>query len=215
MLGVNLVGAAGLMAMSLMYVWCADIRIFPMAEAAQGLKMAEECPGRRRRGIFWAIVVALVISFVLSAYISLRFGYKYGGITLNQWFFVGGPKAPFRLMAEKLQNPSPPSVAGYLLMGLGALATVGLAAMRASFSWFTLHPIGFAVGSVWLMDRLWFSIFLAWLVKSLILRYGGPLVYRRAVPFFLGLVLGQYTAAAFWFVVDLCTGKTGNMVFWI
>jgi len=49
----------------------------------------------------------------------------------------------------------------------------------------------------------------------LILRYGGPSIYKRVVPFFLGLVLGQYTAAAFWFVVDLCTGKTLNTVFWI
>jgi hypothetical protein len=203
------------MALGLMYVWSADIRIFPMAECAQGLKLCERCPPRGRRGIFWAMVVALVISFAVSIYVSLRLAHEYGGITLNSWFFAGGPKAPFRLMAEKLQNPSPPSAPGYLLMGAGAAVTVALAALRASFPWFTLHPIGFAVGSVWLMNQLWFSIFLAWLCKSLILRYGGPAVYRKIVPFFLGLVLGQYTAAAFWFVVDLCTGKTGNQVFWI
>ena len=86
-------------------------------------------------------------------------------------------------------TPSPPSLPGYLLMGGGALVTVILASLRASFAWFQLHPIGFTVGSVWLMNELWFSIFLAWLTKSLILRYGGPLVYRKMVPFFLGLVL--------------------------
>jgi len=215
MLGVKAIGAAGLMALSLMYVWSADIRIFPMAECAQGLKLVEQCPNRRRRGIFWAMVVALVISFVVSIFVSLALAYKYGGITLRQWFFVHGPKVPFRMMAEKLQSPSPLSIPGYLLMGLGALVTVALAVLRASFSWFGLHPIGFAVGSVWLMNRLWFSVFLAWLIKALVLRYGGPLVYKKVVPFFLGLVLGQYTAAAFWFVVDLCTGKTGNVVFWI
>ena len=217
MLGVNVVGAAGLMALALMYVWSADIRIFPMAEWAQGMKLVEGCPDnkRERRPIFWAIVMALVISFVLSIFLSLTLAYKYGGITLNSWFFSGGPRAPFRLMAEKLQNPSPPSTPGYFLMAGGALVTIALAALRASFSWFTLHPIGFAVGGVWLMHQLWFSVFLAWLIKSLILRYGGPAVYRKVVPFFLGLVLGQYTAAAFWFVVDLCTGKTGNQVFWI
>lgn len=215
MLGVKLIGAAGLIAMALMYVWSADIRIFPMAECAQSLKLAEASPPRQRRGIFWAIVVALVISFVVSMIISLSLAYKYGGITLNNWFFVGGPKAPFSLMSEKLQHPSPPSVPGYLLMGAGGVITIVLTALRASLPWFTLHPIGFAVGSVWLMDRLWLSIFLAWLFKNLILRYGGPALYRKAVPFFLGLALGQYTAAAFWFLVDLCTGKTGNGVFWI
>ena len=215
MLGVKLIGAAGLMALALMYVWCADIRIFPMAECAQGLKLVEDCPTRRRRGIFWAITLALVISFVVSVVVSLSLAYKYGGITLNRWFFEGGPIAPFRLMAEKLQNPAPPSVPGYVFVGVGAAVTAGIAVLRIAFPWFTLHPIGFAVGSVWLMNHLWFSIFLAWLLKSLILRYGGPSVYRKVVPLFLGLVLGQYTAAAFWFVVDLITEKTGNMVFWI
>lgn len=215
MLGVKAVGAAGLVILGLMYVWCADIRIFPMAEAAQTLKLVEECPKRRRHGIFWALVLALAVSFVLSIGISLYLSHQYGGMTLNGWFFIGGAKAPFNLMADKMQNPTPPSVPGYALMGLGALVTAGMTMMRASFPWFALHPIGFAVGSVWLMDQLWLSIFLAWLIKSLILRYGGPMVYRKAIPFFLGLVLGQYTAAAFWFIVDLCTGKTGNQVFWI
>jgi len=215
LLGVRVVGASGLMALALMYVWCADIRIFPMAECAQGLKLVDACPPRRRRGIFWAVTLALVISFVVSVAVSLSLAYKYGGMTLNQWFFVGGPKAPFRLMAEKLQNPSPPSLPGYLLMAGGAGVTVLLSVLRATFPWFTLHPLGFAVGSVWLMNQLWFSVFLAWLMKSAIFRYGGPVIYRRVVPFFLGLVLGQYTAAAFWFLVDLCTGKTGNTVFWI
>ncbi len=214
-LGAKALGATGLMALALMYVWSADIRIFPMAECAQGLKLVEECPRRRRKGVFWAIVLALAISLVVSVALSLYLAYTHGGITLNEWFFVSGAQVPYRLMAEKLQNPSPPSIPGYLLMGVGAVVTVAISALRASFPWFTLHPIGFAVGSVWLMNYLWFSVFLAWLIKSLVLRYGGPAVYRKAVPFFLGLVLGQYTAAAFWFVVDLCTGKTGNRVFWI
>ena len=215
MLGVRMIGAAGLMALALMYVWCADIRIFPMAETAQGLKMIDTCPAKKRRGIFWAIVLALVISFVVSVVVSLSLAYEHGGITLNSWFFQGGPMAPFRLMAEKLKDPSPPSGNGYLLMSGGAAVTIALTALRASFSWFALHPIGFAIGGVWLMNQLWFSVFLAWLIKTLVLRYGGPQLYKRVVPFFLGLVLGQYSAAAFWFLVDLCTGKTGNQVFWI
>ena len=44
-----MVVAGGLMALALMYVWCADIRIFPMAECAQGLKLVDACPAPRRR----------------------------------------------------------------------------------------------------------------------------------------------------------------------
>ena len=215
MLGVNLLGAAGLMALALMYVWCADIRIFPMAEAAQGLKMTERCPPARRHAVFWAMTLALAISFVLSISICLYLAYTRGGITLESWFFDGGPRAPFRLMAEWSKEPSPPNLAGYGLMTSGAVVTVVLSILRASFSWFSLHPIGFAIGSTWIMNIIWLSVFLAWLCKASILRYGGPQAYRKAVPFFLGMVMGQYSAAAFWFVVDLITGTSGNNVFWV
>ncbi len=215
MIGVKALGAAGMLAFALMYVWSADIRVFTMAECAQGLKLAENCPKRSRRGILSAMAVALIISFAVSVGVALWVGYRYGGTGLNEWFFVQGPKVPFNFMVQKLQDPTGPSVPGYLLMGAGALVTVGLSVMRASFPGFILHPIGFAVGGVWLMNRLWFSVFLAWLIKSLVLRYGGARVYRKVVPFFLGLVLGTYTAAGLWFVVDLITGQTGNKVFWL
>lgn len=54
-----------------------------------------------------------------------------------------------------------------------------------------------------------------WLLKTLILKYGGIKIFDRLRPFFLGLILGQYSVATFWFVIDLITGHTGNSVFWI
>ena len=36
----------------------------------------------------------------------------------------------------------------------------------------------------------WFGMFLAWLFKLLILRYGGIVLYRRMLPLFIGLILG-------------------------
>ncbi len=54
------------------------------------------------------------------------------------------------------------------------------------------------------------NIFLASLLKSIILRYAGPKVYQRSIPFFLGLVLGQLTAGGVWLVIDFITKTTGN-----
>jgi hypothetical protein len=65
------------------------------------------------------------------------------------------------------------------------------------------------------MDQLWFSIFLAWLFKLLAMKYGGPSFFRRTRPFFLGLILGQFTIAGLWLLIDLFTGMTDNVVFWI
>lgn len=90
-----------------------------------------------------------------------------------------------------------------------------LVAARHLLLWWPLHPIGYPISMVWLTDQLWFSIFLAWLFKLVIIKYGGPAFYTRARPFFLGLIAGQFVTAAIWLVIDSFTGMTDNVVFWI
>jgi hypothetical protein len=45
----------------------------------------------------------------------------------------------------------------------------------------------------WGMYNLWCPFFVAFLAKWTILKFGGLRSYRRAVPLFLGLALGDYT----------------------
>ena len=66
-------------------------------------------------------------------------------------------------------------------------------------------------GMGWAMDRIWFSVFLAWVVKALGLRLGGAWFYTRSRPLFLGLALGQIVAGGLWLLVDAYTGKVGNV----
>ena len=47
-----------------------------------------------------------------------------------------------------------------------------------------LHPIGFVIGPIWLMDRLWFAVFLAWLIKACILNMEVLAVIEEHVPCF-------------------------------
>jgi len=42
------------------------------------------------------------------------------------------------------------------------------------------------------------SIGVGWLLKLLVLKYGGLRLHRKAVPFFLGIVLGEFIVGAFW-----------------
>jgi len=66
------------------------------------------------------------------------------------------------------------------------------------FFWFPLHPVGYALSGNWSTNLLWLSLFIAWFVKLILLRYGGLRLYRRAVPFFLGLIIGEFVMAGFW-----------------
>jgi len=60
------------------------------------------------------------------------------------------------------------------------------------------------------MDTAWFPVFVAWLTKSVLLKYGGLKAYQALIPMFYGLVLGQFVAGGFWLIVDYFTGMMGN-----
>jgi len=46
----------------------------------------------------------------------------------------------------------------------------------------------------------------SWTVKVIILRVGGIGLYRKAVPIFLGLILGEYIVGGAWVIIRLLTG---------
>jgi hypothetical protein len=56
---------------------------------------------------------------------------------------------------------------------------------------------------------MWFSIFLGWLCKVTIVRFGGGSFYQNAKPFFLGLIVGDSVAAGFWLVLDVILSIAG------
>ena len=58
--------------------------------------------------------------------------------------------------------------------------------MRCAFPW-PFHPLGFAVTASWRSTLVWMPLFIAWLLKLVILRYGVG-GFRRSLPFFYGLI---------------------------
>jgi hypothetical protein len=56
------------------------------------------------------------------------------------------------------------------------------------------------------MNQMWFSIFLGWLAKTLITRFGGNESYQKLIPFFLGLILGDVAMMLFWLAINVYTG---------
>ena len=63
------------------------------------------------------------------------------------------------------------------------------------------------------MARLeWASFFIGWLLKWLMLRYGGPKRTLALRPFFLGLIIGPLLTAGVWTIIDCFTGMQMNQV---
>ena len=113
-----------------------------------------------------------------------------------------------------IRTPTGPQLLTWIHIGAGGLIMGGLMLARAVFLWWPLHPIGYVVGPVWILDHLWFNMFLAWLVKVIVLRYGGVRLYLRTRPFFLGIILGFVVPGGVFLIIDHFTGMVGNIIFY-
>ena len=89
----------------------------------------------------------------------------------------------------------------WIAYAVGAGITLLLGLGRLRFNWWPLHPIGFLVCSSYPGARIWFSVFLGWLAKVLVMRFGGTGMFNRLKPFAIGLIAGEVMlAGAFIFI---------------
>ncbi len=76
------------------------------------------------------------------------------------------------------------------------------------FIWWRLHPAGYAVSGTWAMNEFWLSIFVSWLAKAIILRFGGLKSHRQAIPFFLGMLLGDFVIGGAWSILGIALHRS-------
>jgi len=189
-----------------------DVRSFIMPFFMDTWRICDgaEIPKRR---LLPVLGVSVVIATVVSYAALIIMAYRYGAVTLEQWFMISSPREPFVVLRSYLTDPRKPTLASLELTGVGALIMWGLIVLRMRFTGWPLHPIGYAMGPSFPMIQLWFSITVGWFMKWLILRWGGMRLFRQARPFFLGLVLGEFATAGMWILVDSITGVHGHRFF--
>ena len=79
--------------------------------------------------------------------------------------------------------------------------------LRLRFIWWQLHPLGYPLAGYYHFEKLWFPFFLSWLIKWICIKQGGIKSYRRLLPFFLGLVLGEFICGSVWGIIGLITSE--------
>ena len=212
--GSKLLGANAIANFSMSYIFATDIRVFLMGVCASGLKLVEGMTRKSRRYVFWAIMIAIVVGMAGSLYTIMELAYRDGGINTANWFFKGMPGRIYDTASKGLE-PRDVYWPGLGFMGIGGLGMVALTWLRQRFLWWPLHPIGFPIMANWIVDWMWFSVFVAWLIKIIILRYGGAQLFNRSRIFFLGIITGRMLITGIWLIVDYLTGMVGNVIFWI
>lgn len=164
------------------------------------------------RFLVGALGAAIVVTTLASYYAALTLIYRQGGLTLSGWFLMSNPQIAFQDTAALLQHPPDPVVKGLGWSGVGAALTAFLLFMRTRFLCWPFHPLGYIMGGSWSLILFWFPFFIGWLAKSLILRYGGAKFFLQARPFFLGMVLGEFSMAVIWALVSAATGVKGPLI---
>ena len=191
--------------------WHADLRNSVMSGAGHGMYLAE----KRTRGLFWPMVLALVVTYVTGCLFSVYLGYRHGAANMDTWFYQASVPHPWNWTASLIQGNRGPSGAGMVWTAAGAVLMASLILAQRSLFWWPIHPVGFLICSSFLVTAFWFSIFLAWLIKVFIVEFGGYGLYRGARRFFIGSVLGYFLAGGLWAFVDTFTGSVGNQVFYL
>lgn len=177
-------------------VFTRDLRGILLSSFLDDQKIAETLRFKQRH-LLVALVLAILAGLVCAIYFSLTTIYRHGNITLytypNSNALWAIQDAAAAMQMEETGNVTRP-----LFFSVGLFFTLFLVVMRTLYVWWPLHPLGYALCASWSLIVFWFPIFVTWLLKSLILRYGGMNLYRQAMPFFLGLIIGEFTLAVFW-----------------
>ncbi len=177
----------------------------PMPEQLEAFKMSERRNINLRHTAI-AILLATAIGLVVSFWFLLDSFYRHGHESAHfhphsLWY----GRMAYGQLENWLNYPREADGPALAFMGGGFGLTAVLMFLRTRFLWWPLHPLGYVTADSWGMFNLWSCIFVAWAIKTIILRYGGLGSYRRAVPFFLGVALGDYIVGFIWSILSILT----------
>ncbi len=194
-------------------VFTRDLRGLLVTPLLDSLKMSESV-NLKRRALLLPSVVAMVVGFVTAAFYQLKLPHTYGALTMYWYAYQGNPRWAFEdHIGSILGQDNPPRyIRGFFVASV--VITYAMVVARSHFWWFPLHPLAYALSASWTMIVFWFPIFVAWLVKSLILRYAGVRAFHLYAPFFIGLIYGEFFMAVVWAVHSLVTRKPAPFFPW-
>jgi hypothetical protein len=177
-----------------------DLREFMMPHVMNSFK-ASDPVNLGRRSLLGAMGIAMVVALIVSYYSGLMTWYHKGGQNMGYWY----DPEPWNRLTSFLNYPRDTNWLELSFIVMGAAIMSLLLFMRYRFLWWRVHPLGYAMTTSWAPYTVWFSFFLGWLFKFIILKYGGFKLYRRLRPLFLGAVLGESLIGGVWIIVGLFT----------
>jgi hypothetical protein len=172
--------------------------VFFMPSFVQGFKLAHDHKIRRKPAVraddgcdFRQLRVGIVD--------AVKLGYRDGGrpdvsqVSTLQWTSHSGMESRMALLNGS-QNVS---WLHSFWLAMGRLLTYGLMLARSRFSGFPFHPIGLLTCLTSTIHVVWFSVFVGWLCKVLVTKFGGIDSYRKVVPAALALSWAKFSCSCY------------------
>ena len=172
----------------------------PMPIQLEGFKLMESANARPKRLVL-AILLAAGVGSLSGFWAYLHDAYKLGVESYPERTWAAS--VGFRMLESRTQNLTGPQSLQIIFAVFGFTFTVFMLVMRVRFLWWTLHPVGYAVSGRWGIGRIWFPLLIASTVKWIALRFSGLRGYRKSIPFFFGLILGDFVLGSIWATIGL------------
>ena len=190
-------------------------RVSAMVMATHAIGMDSKGTPRHQRRMATLAVLVLLLGLVVCGGVHLYMQYHHSSS-------IDGLKIPVapwgttqlntlhRDLVQMLQghiNLPTYSIAGHMAFGAGLAGFLQYMCLLSP-KW-PLHPIGLLMVFTFYGNEAWVAVLLGWLIKTLILRYGGARLYRSAQPVFLGMVIGEIVATAIWSIIPAILAVRG------
>ncbi|MBM4400001.1 MAG: hypothetical protein FJ041_06725 [Candidatus Cloacimonetes bacterium] len=172
-----------------------------MPHQLEFFKMAERTGANTKKGII-AMLLAIIIGVSITFWIYPYTLYKYGASNAGE--LLGAGWQAYDNLSAWYLHPRNTDITGLSAISVSIVFTLMIWLGRMKFFWFPFHPAGYALGiSSGTIDVYWFALLVCSVIKWVVLRYGGIKSYQKVVPFFMGLVIGDFVVGCFWGILSL------------
>ena len=196
-LGTQGLTQANLIGVAMSVMWVGDLKTTIMPVLAHTTKLHQSIQ-RDKRKLLWSILVAMVIGVVTTFVCTLYARYTNGGLESGAFNSI-----PWDYLAAHSRERVGPLMPAMQMTVIGIVVMAVLILLRYRFPLLPFHPVGFAAGPAYPVNYIVGSIFVTWLIKVALRRFGGGKRIEAAKPFFIGLILGHFFGMLIGLIVDL------------
>jgi hypothetical protein len=181
-----------------------EIKTFLAPMLMNASKLQKDARTGRRR-FHLNLVTCLTITVLVSLAFAVYLSYMRGAQQMSGWFYSGGPKSFVDTSYRMAKAPPKFEFGTFMWYIVGAAWLAVSVFLRRTLFWFP-HPIGYVMLISRLMANLWFSFFLGWIAKKIVVKYGGKVTFDRVRKIFIGLIMGELIAIFLWYILMMAFG---------